>query len=181
MKKKLTPEKDFSNEFDEAIEEDKKKRPEAYEDNTFTMSDFITGRLEFDEAKKKSAAAIGAKGGLSPKMNLLIIAALERYLSENPKASELPNTSISKRFCKKLKSSPIEVIVDGQRFEVSFHCDKSTERDLIISTLCERYDGKTAKDTVKSIACSTFISKYIPPVKKPFSTKNHNNQTSQDR
>jgi hypothetical protein len=165
MKKKMTPENEFSNEFDEAIEEDKKKRPEAYERNDITWSDFIAGRLEFFEAKKKSAAAIGAKGGRSPKMNLPILAALERYLSENPKTSELPNISISKRFCKKLKSSPVEVIVDSQLFEISCYQDGTTDRDLIISTPYERYDGKKSNNDNKVIACSTFRVKYIPYVK----------------
>lgn len=166
MKKKPTPEEEFSKAADEAFKADKRKRPEVYEEKPFTMGDHIAGRLELVEAKKKSVSVIGAKGGQSPKINRPILAALERYLSENPKAIVLPNIRISKRFYKKLKSSPIEVIIDGQRFEVSFYCDKSTDRDLITSTPCERYDGKTAKDTFKSIACSTFRSRYIPYVKK---------------
>jgi hypothetical protein len=166
MKKKLTPEKDFSNEFDEAIEEDKKKRPEAYERNDITWSDFIAGRLEFFEAKKKSAAAIGAKGGRSRKMNLPILAALDLYLSENPMVVELPNTSISTRFCKKINLSPMEVIVDSQSFEISFYQDGTTDRDLIISTPYERYDGKKSNNDNKAIACSTFRVKYIPYVKE---------------
>ncbi len=65
VKKKLTPEKVFSNGFDEAIEEDKKKRPEAYEDNPFAWGDYIAGRLELSQVKEKSASVIGAKGGRS--------------------------------------------------------------------------------------------------------------------
>ena len=75
----------------------------------------------------------------------------------------------------------MKVIVRGQPFEVSFYYDKSTQRDLIISEPSERYDGKIAKDTKKSIACSTFIARYIPHVKKPFSTRNHNKPTNQNR
>lgn len=166
MKKKITPEEEYPNAFDEAIEEDKRKRPEVYEEKTFTMGNHIAGRLELVEAKKKSVSVIGAKGGQSPKINRPILAALERYLSENPRASELPNTSISKRFCNKLKSSSMEVIVDGQSFEIFCYGDGNTDRDLIISQSCERYDGKTANDTEKSIACSTLRVKYIPYSKK---------------
>ena len=101
MKKKLSPKDEFSNAFDEAIEEDKLKRPEAYEENTFTFKDYIAGRLELKESKEKSASVIGAKGRGRLKMNQPILAALEQYLSEDPEASEWQNIKISKRFCKK--------------------------------------------------------------------------------
>ncbi len=126
MKKKLKPEKEFSIAFDEAIEEDKRKQPEAYDKKTYTFGDYLTGKRKHDEtkkklreAKKKSVAVIGAKGGKSPKMNRPILAALEQYLLGNPIACKLPNSTISKRFCNKIKSNPMEVIVDEQRFEVS--------------------------------------------------------------
>jgi len=171
LEKKQRPKEEFSNAFDEAIQEDRVKRPKAYKNNSLTFRKYITETLKFKEAKKKSASVIGAEGGKKPKINRPILAALDQYLSGNPTATELPNSNISRRFCKKLKSSPMKVIVDGQPFEVSLYCDKITERDLIISTPCGRLDGKTAKDTDKSITCSTFISRYIPCAKKTILNK----------
>ena len=172
MKKKLTPEKKYSEGFDQAIEKDKQKRPEAYKKNTFTFGSYIAERSEFNEAKKKSASVIGAKGGRNPKINKPILEALGRYLADNPKVSEMRNSEILIRFKRKIKQSPIEVVVDGQRFNISFYSDKTTGHDLIISKPCERYDGKKVNNIGKSIACSTFVTRYIPCAKKTIFNKN---------
>jgi hypothetical protein len=134
--------------------------------NTFTVGDYFAGKKEFEKAKKKSISVIGAKGGRRPKINRPILAALEQYLLGNPIACKLSNSAISRRFCNKIKLNPMEVIVDEQRFEVSFYSDKTTERNLITCTPCERYDGRTAKDRVKTITCKSFIARYIPYTKK---------------
>ena len=171
MKKKLISEKEFSEGFDQAIEEDKQKRPEAYKKNTFTFGSYIAERSEFNEAKKKSASVIGAKGGRNPKINKPILEALEKYLADNPKVSEMRNSEILIRFKRKIKI-PTDVVVDGRTFNISLYSDKTTGHDLIICKPCERYDGKKANNIERSIACSTLVTRYIPCAKKAIFNKN---------
>ncbi|MBU1056096.1 MAG: hypothetical protein KKC46_20070 [Proteobacteria bacterium] len=104
-------------------------------------------------------AEIGKKGGSKEKINEPILEAIIRYIQENPKNNNKPSEFIAKQFCKKYKSDNkfASVSIDKEKYEVYCYSERI-------------YSRKHKNNDEKSIAYSTFRSRYIKKAKDNLKT-----------